>query len=1001
MKPIVIIISAILFGGILHAQDCHSIPLEEVALELTPEVNGYYETEDAAIPSGDVAQATSNFIDGLETSIASQASIPIELVYVRDRDHGIATDVWYHQKVNGDTLQHWYTRIRVNAKNEVDYVYVKLALEIDSVQAHPLKITKNPNFNTPNNTQINWGIKLGTQDENACPNDIMELQEPYTVNTGYQILKSISVSGDNYVKGRFANMFDCLYDPDDDKCIEVDVDDEDYDCNSGTGTPEDVQKKYIGGNMMFYVNDFIYWLAEKFNNGNQGDLENYLDGFFIEKIQMIPINDVDEFRILGPNADGNFTISLGSNSGAAMQDLPHQGHDPDYILAAAHAVYAKIAPDLGVPVNDNYVTSFSDVLTRLYWESFLERHTDEDGDEEDDRIKNAENNINPKNRVKTFGGTNPSDHLVVPDPSNLPEYDSTLTGDEYVQFLNQLWYGIYSNYDDKQGFYDLLELVWLDLGTISSGDHAAFMELVEKYLSSQFYDRVTDQGRGTVQAYEGLSREEYEAILAYILRLHGENADEFISLPLEDYYIKDAGGANCSIFTSSEVDTCSENDRGFEPNEESGGFASQSIWNCPPGQPDCERHESPVYKLEDENPQENTLRVRVHPIFDVDDPDSIEGTLDLYCVVTTTSISWASWGGEGPFEYVLPDCAEGSKELVIGRKVGSVPLSQFSEKDSSGVRIYNLPWIPFNPQDFKGCYSDWDGARIHSCVLAVLQTDQDSFDVGDKSWRLVPENNNAAARNMSTLWDDTNEMGSGRSVEGAQNAQIVHFMSGNSPSSSALNDTVSISLANFRSSTGQSAEKYLKEGQLSLWMSEELRTALKHADISKSSVSPVSKGPEKDGWLRIESADFRLDNVVMKRGQVYRSLVSYDLDRDWEEGEMMGFDIIQSTASGCESGGVRFEARAGEERISHSAASNDLLLYPNPADHQIRIELPDGISMKEIEVYRLSGQLIRQRALSNQAASYDMHIHSLIPGIYFIRVTDKSGAYHYGKMIKN
>ena len=66
MKSIPIIISIILLAGFLHAQDCHSIPLEEMAFELTPEVNGYYELHDAAIPSGDVAEATRSFIDGFE-----------------------------------------------------------------------------------------------------------------------------------------------------------------------------------------------------------------------------------------------------------------------------------------------------------------------------------------------------------------------------------------------------------------------------------------------------------------------------------------------------------------------------------------------------------------------------------------------------------------------------------------------------------------------------------------------------------------------------------------------------------------------------------------------------------------------------------------------------------------------------------------------------------------------------------------------------------------------
>lgn len=985
MRQIVIIISVILFGGVLRAQDCHSIPLEEVALELTPEVNGYYETKDAAIASGDVAQATRSFVDGLEKSIASQSSIPIELVYVRDRDHGIATDVWYHQKVNGDTLQHCYTRIRINAKNQVDYVYVKLALEADSVQAHSLKITQNPTFSNTNSTQISWDVNLGVPEESACASDIMELTRPYRLND-FAILYSLS--GDRYLRGRFANMIDGSQPIGSDYRIK---DDGDHDCKTDTTRLE--QNNFIAGNMMFYVNDFIYWLADRFINTSQEDLQMYLNQYFLEKILMRPFHSLSG-NAISETQSGSVNITLGSG---VVNSQPDRGHDPDYILSAAFEAYEILANKTEEEIEQSYLISFSDVLTRLYWADFTDRHTNLP-DNEPDRITNPISPDSLNRRVKTFGGVEPDNHIVVPDTANLPEYDSTMSSRAYIEFLNQLWYGVYDKYDNKAGFYDLLELVWVDLNTVPRRDHAAFMELLEKHLTSQFYDRANEDGKGSAQAFSGLSGTEYEEILEYILLLHGDQASVFVSLPLEDYYIKDAGDLDCPTFSSETSETCADNDRGLEPNEDSGGFASASIWNCPPGQPDCDSHQSAIYRLVNDNPVENTLRVRVHPIFDIDNPDSLNGTLDLYTVVTTTSISWASWGGEGPFEFFLPDCEEGGKELVIGRKVGSVPLDQFYEIDSNGVRIYNVPWIPFNPQDFKGCYSDWNGDRVHSCVLAVLQTDQDSFDLGDKSWRIVPNNNNAAARNMSTIWDESN-LGPNGDNRNSQNAQIVHFMSG-SPTSAERYDTVSISLENVQSTLNSSAEKYLKEGRLNLWLSDELRAAMSRAELSKSSRSSMGKHPSSDGWLRIENPDFRVDRLVLQKGKVYRALVSYDLDRAWQEDEVFGFDLVQRNLEGCESGGVRFEARRKTEPLPEPAITSDLTMYPNPTDNQVTVQLSEDMDIQEIELYSLSGQLIRNFKLPNQGSAFQVNTQPFLTGIYVIRVLDSTGRYHYGKLVK-
>jgi len=80
-----------------------------------------------------------------------------------------------------------------------------------------------------------------------------------------------------------------------------------------------------------------------------------------------------------------------------------------------------------------------------------------------------------------------------------------------------------------------------------------------------------------------------------------------------------------------------------------------------------------------------------------------------------------------------------------------------------------------------------------------------------------------------------------------------------------------------------------------------------------------------------------------------------------------------------------------------TSADGMISIYPNPAKDKITIEISDGNSVNNIEIFDISGKLILSQTI---LMKNNFGISSLEPGIYIIKVSGNSGVF-IGKVIKD
>ena len=82
----------------------------------------------------------------------------------------------------------------------------------------------------------------------------------------------------------------------------------------------------------------------------------------------------------------------------------------------------------------------------------------------------------------------------------------------------------------------------------------------------------------------------------------------------------------------------------------------------------------------------------------------------------------------------------------------------------------------------------------------------------------------------------------------------------------------------------------------------------------------------------------------------------------------------------------------GADEHSNTNLSPSLTVFPNPTNDKIVIE---GIKPTEVQVYNTLGQCVKTAKGSNE-----INMENLAEGVYLLKVTDKEGTIHTGKVIK-
>ncbi len=167
-----------------------------------------------------------------------------------------------------------------------------------------------------------------------------------------------------------------------------------------------------------------------------------------------------------------------------------------------------------------------------------------------------------------------------------------------------------------------------------------------------------------------------------------------------DLYIKDTHAGDSDIWQQVN----NGEDVGNEPNNESLQFwISPSIWNSVDG--GGTSHENPSYKGAGIN---NYMYVKVH---DRGCAENVSGELKVYMSAAST---WHQW----PTHWENFTIFHNGQNVLAGKLLGTVSLSSVNP-DADGVRTYEIPYVPFNPDDFAGYGSENDGSKMKVCVFTT------------------------------------------------------------------------------------------------------------------------------------------------------------------------------------------------------------------------------------------------------------------------------------------
>jgi type IX secretion system substrate protein len=88
-----------------------------------------------------------------------------------------------------------------------------------------------------------------------------------------------------------------------------------------------------------------------------------------------------------------------------------------------------------------------------------------------------------------------------------------------------------------------------------------------------------------------------------------------------------------------------------------------------------------------------------------------------------------------------------------------------------------------------------------------------------------------------------------------------------------------------------------------------------------------------------------------------------------------------------------------ENKIDELAQDIEILVYPNPANGKLFVEVPSNENKWYIQLYNIYGQMLLERTVSERKT--DLNIFNLISGTYYIKVISESGFEDIKLIIKN
>ena len=78
--------------------------------------------------------------------------------------------------------------------------------------------------------------------------------------------------------------------------------------------------------------------------------------------------------------------------------------------------------------------------------------------------------------------------------------------------------------------------------------------------------------------------------------------------------------------------------------------------------------------------------------------------------------------------------------------------------------------------------------------------------------------------------------------------------------------------------------------------------------------------------------------------------------------------------------------------IEEESMENSFIIHPNPTSEMVHIE---GVDVAEVQIFNMLGQKVKTVTNSNE-----IDMDGLAEGVYLLKVTDKAGTIHTGKVVK-
>ena len=106
--------------------------------------------------------------------------------------------------------------------------------------------------------------------------------------------------------------------------------------------------------------------------------------------------------------------------------------------------------------------------------------------------------------------------------------------------------------------------------------------------------------------------------------------------------------------------------------------------------------------------------------------------------------------------------------------------------------------------------------------------------------------------------------------------------------------------------------------------------------------------------------------------------------------QFTGFKILQTTAPLSATGNLLVDNLLIYSKplsVVSSPKLKNVKIYPNPASDVLFVEVKDNQPVQRLELYSVSGQLIRQTSKGS------MPVADIIPGTYMIKVLLKEGTF--------